>query len=164
MKTLILVNSKYGSAEKCAKLIMKDLEGTVDIINLKNKECKDIDSYDNVIIGGSVYAGRMGEEIKKIVENNKESLCRKNVGLFICCKEEGEKAQEFMKANIPQWLIERAFINEHLGHEINLEKMNFLERFLLKGIFKVKESYSMIDYDALKRLIEKINRMDVVNG
>lgn len=164
MKTLILVSSKYGAAEKCAKLIMKDLEEKVDMINLKNKECKEIDSYDTVIIGGSVYAGRIGKEIKKIIENNKESLCKKNVGLFVCCKEEGEKAQEFIKANIPEWLIERAFIKEHLGHEINLEKMNFLERFLLKNIFKVKESYSMIDYDALKRLIEKINRMDVVNG
>ncbi|KNF08988.1 flavodoxin [Gottschalkia purinilytica] len=164
MKTLIIFSSKYGSTKKCAELIMKDLKGKVNMINLKNQKCKNVDNYDTVLICGAIYAGKLHSEVRKFVEDNKECLLEKNLGLFICCKEEKEKALEYMKYNIPDLIIQKAFIKEHLGHEINLEKMNFLEKFLLKSIFKIKESYSKVDYDAIKRITNKINEMGVTNG
>lgn len=164
MKILILFSSKYGATEKCVKLIKEDLKGKADIVDLKNQEYKEIDSYDTILIGGAIYGGNLKREVKKFVEDNKESLSDKNVGLFLCCKEEGEKAIEYMKANLPDMIVENTFVKEHLGHEINLERMNFLEKILLKYVFKVKESYSKIDYDAIKRITSKINEMDVANG
>lgn len=157
MKTLIVYSSKHGTTEKCANLIAKDLMGLVEIVNLKNKTCKDINSYENVIIGGSIHAGRLQDEVKKFAKENEEILGNKNIGLFVCCKDEGEKAIEYMQYNLPESIIEKSIIKEHLGHEINLDKMNFLEKILLKGIFKIKESYSKIDYDAIKRITNKIN-------
>ena len=157
MKTLIAFSSKHGATEKCANLIMKELKGTVDIINLKGQTSKDISSYDNVLIGGSIYAGRLQDEVKKFAKENEEILSNKNIGIFICCKDEGEKAIEYMEYNMPEVVFERAIIKEHLGHEITLEKKNFIEKALLKNLFKVKESYSNIDYDAIKRITNKIN-------
>jgi menaquinone-dependent protoporphyrinogen oxidase len=157
MKTLIVFSSKYGTTEKCANLIMKELKGDSQIINLKNDKYKDIDSYDNIIIGGSVYAGRLQSEVKEFVEKNEEHLKNKNIGLFVCCKDEGEKAIEYLKYNISESIFENSFITEHLGHEINLEKMNFLEKTLLKKLFKVKESYSEINYEKISKIANKIN-------
>ena len=164
MRTLIVFSSKYGAGEKCANLIGKDLKGEVHTVNLKKEKCEGLHGYDTIIIGGSIYASRMGEEVKKFVENNKEILCTKNIGLFVCCKEIGDKAREYIKLNLPKWIIDMAFIQEHVGHEISLEKVNFLERFLIKGILKIKESYSDINYDGINNIIEKTNGMDVVNG
>jgi menaquinone-dependent protoporphyrinogen oxidase len=157
MKTLIVFSSKHGTTEKCANLIMKELKGTVDIINLKNQISKDISSYNNIIIGGSIHVGRLQDEVKKFAKENEEVLKDKNIGIFICCKDEEDKAIEYMKYNLSELIVEKAIVKEHLGHEINLEKMNFLEKALLKNIFKIKESYSKIDYDAIKRIANKIN-------
>lgn len=157
MKTLIVFSSKHGTSEKCANLIMKELNGTVDVINLRNETCKDVNSYDNVIIGGSIHVGKLQDEVKKFAVENEKILKDKNIGIFVCCRDEGERAIQYMKHNLWDSIIERAIVKEHLGHEINLEKMNFLERFIFKNISKIKESYSKLDYDAIKRIANKIN-------
>ncbi|WZL72982.1 flavodoxin domain-containing protein [Clostridiaceae bacterium 35-E11] len=163
MKTLILFSSKYGATEKCVGLIMKELKRKPDVINLKKQTCKDIDRYDTILIGGAIYAGKLQGEVKKFVEDNQECLYKKNIGLFLCCKEE-EQAIEYLKTSLPDAIIQKAFIKEHLGHEINLERMNFLEKLLLKTVFKVKKSYSKINDHAIKRIAKNINEIDAVNG
>ena len=164
MKTLILYSSKYGTTEKCAKLISNDLEGKTDIVNLINENCDDLSSYETILIGGAIYAGKLQGELKKFVEDNKVQLSDKNVGIFLCCKDEGEKVNEYLNLNFPKEILNKVFIKAHVGHAIDLDKMNFVERFLLKNIFKVKESYSKIDYDAIKRISDKLNEMDRANG
>ena len=160
MNTLILFSSKYGATEKCAELISKDLQGKVDLLNLKSKLLGDISSYDMILLGGGIYAGRIQGELKKFVEGNEESLMNKNIGLFLCCKEEQqEKVSQYMKENFPDWMVEKAVIKEHLGYELNLDRMNFFERFLMKSILKIKESSSNINHDAVKRTSQKINEM-----
>lgn len=164
LKTLILYSSKYGTTEKCAELLASQLKGSVSAINLKKDSIKDIKEYDYVLIGGSIYAGTIDKAVKSFIEANEELLKGKNTGLFLCCSEKEKALNEFMKNNFPAWLMEKAFVKEHLGHEIKLEEMNFFERGLLKHIMKVKESYSKIDNEAIARLAGNINRMEAING
>jgi menaquinone-dependent protoporphyrinogen oxidase len=159
MSILILYGSEYGATEKCVQLIMKHLRGKVDAINLNQTKPGNIDNYDIILIGGGIYAGKLQSNIVKFVEANEECLRSKKVGMFICCKE-GEKAVEYVKANIPNRLVNDLFMLEHTGYEINLERMNRLEKFLIKSIFKIKESYSQLNYDAINRIGNKINEMD----
>ncbi|MGV8154838.1 MAG: hypothetical protein ACLKAL_13375 [Alkaliphilus sp.] len=42
MNTLIVYATKYGSTEKCSKILSKYLEGTVDLCNLKNANDVDL--------------------------------------------------------------------------------------------------------------------------
>lgn len=156
MKTLILYSTKYGASEKCANLIKKELRGEADVIDLKNGECKDIDSYDFILVGGGVYVGRLQSEIIKFIEANEECLRNKRVGVFLCCKE-SEKTAEYAKANIPDWLFNGLFLLENTGHAIDFKRMNFLEKFLMKSLFRVKESYSELKYDSIARIASKIN-------
>lgn len=164
MKTLVLFSSKYGTTEKCVRKLATEIKGRVDVVNIKTDSIKELDSYDNVIIGGSIYAGTLNKEIKKQIEEKAELLKSKNIGLFLCCQDKQKAVTEFMTLNFPEWIIEKAFVKAHLGHEIKLEAMNFFERNLLKHVMKVKESYSQIDNEEISRLAKEINRLEVVNG
>ena len=162
MKTLILYRSKYGASEKCANLIKKELMGKADVIDLESGKCEDIDSYDIILIGGGVYAEKIQSEIIKFVEANKECLHNKKIGVFLCCKE-NEKTVEYAKANLPDWLVNGLFLLENTGYEINFERMNFFEKFLLKALFKVKESFSELNYDSIRKIAGKINGLEGQN-
>lgn len=164
MKILMLISSKYGSTEKCGQLIKKELKGKKDIVNLENQTCNDINSYDTVIIGGGIYAGNLQGNLKKFVEEKEKTLKNKNIGIFLCCKEEGNQVTEYIKTNLPNSIFENAFIKERVGYEISLEKMNFIVKFMMKTFFKIKENQSEIDNEAIKRIIDKTNRLDVKNG
>ncbi|WP_425449051.1 flavodoxin domain-containing protein [Dethiothermospora halolimnae] len=157
MKSLIVFSTKCGTTEKCAKLIKKGLNGETDLVNLREQKCKDIDSYDNILIGGSVYIGKIRSDVKEFVEKNKSSLRNKNIGLFVLCQDEGEKAIGYIDNNFPDDIVKGAFIKEHLGHEINLDKMGFLDRTLCKKVLKVKESYSKLNDEAIGRVVEETN-------
>ncbi len=164
MKTLIVFSSKYGTTESCAKKLASAIRGTAEVVDVKNESNKDLSTYDNIIIGGSIYVGTLNKNIKAFVENNEGLLKSKNVGLFLCCQDKQKALEEFMTLNFPAWTIEKAFVRGHLGHEIKLEAMNFFERGLLKHIMKVKESYSQIDEEAIARYAAEINRLEAVNG
>jgi hypothetical protein len=78
--------------------------------------------------------------------------------MFICCKE-GDKVAEYIRTNVPNWTINELFVLEHVGYEINLERMNRLEKFLMKSIFKIKENYSQLNHDSIDKIIKKINEL-----
>ncbi|WP_026478467.1 flavodoxin domain-containing protein [Alkaliphilus transvaalensis] len=165
MKVVLLYASKYGATEKAAKLMAEQLKGEVKLINLKEEIPSTIEEFDTVLLASSIYAGRMQGEISKFTTTYKDQIMNKNIGVFVCCKEENpEKITEYLKLNLPEEMIKKAFIKEYLGHEVKFDKMNFFERFLLKRILKVKESYSQINLEGIKRVSNIINEMDVANG
>lgn len=157
MRHLIVYCSKYGAAEKCAKLIQERLHDATDLINLKTDSIKNFDAYDTVIIGGSIYAGKIQSMLKAFATKYQEDLCKKKLGMYILCKEEGEKAQAYIESNFPEPLVDHAEIKVHLGHGVNLEKMNFFEKTMIKTFLKIKESYSELNLDAIKELADKMN-------
>jgi menaquinone-dependent protoporphyrinogen oxidase len=74
MSTLIIYASKHGSAEKCASELSKKLSGKVDLCNLKNGKMPELSQYTKVIIGGSIYVGKVQKEVSE--------FCLKNLDLF----------------------------------------------------------------------------------
>ena len=59
MSILIAYATRYGCAEKFAKMLAEKLTGEVDLCNLVNDKQIDPASYDTVIVGGSMYMGRI---------------------------------------------------------------------------------------------------------
>jgi len=45
-----------------------------------------------------------------------------------------------------------------IGYEYNLDKMNFFERILVKKISGAVESISEIDYDAIVRFVNELEK------
>lgn len=77
MNTLIVYASKYGCTEKCAKLLSKELYGEVDIINVKRMRDIDISKYEKIIIGGSIYIGKIQKGVTQFCSKNLHKLKEK---------------------------------------------------------------------------------------
>lgn len=159
MKTLIVYNSRYGATEKCVQLLKEKIKVPVDIIKFEEDTVLALECYDTVLIGSSIYAGKMRPNIVKFVVENEAQLKAKNIGIILCCKEKGQDALKYIDENLPEWVGKEAFIKEALGHEINLEKMSFIVRLFIKTAFKVKESYSKIDKEGINKVAETINNL-----
>src|SRR6056297_2431147 len=133
MHTLIVYNSKYGAAEKCVKLMRKELTGEVTEVNVRDEKAPDPDHFDRVLIGSNIHAGSINKKIRSYCMRSTDSLIQRPVGLFVCCLAPEESAQDYFGKNFPQVLVEHAKTTGVLGGALYFEKMNFFERFLLKN-------------------------------
>ena len=64
-------------------MLQDRLEGTV-LFNLAKDSGKSKD-YDCIVVGGSIYAGRIHPKVAGFCARNLDVLFQKKLGLFICC-------------------------------------------------------------------------------
>ena len=157
MNTLIAYGTKYGCTEKCAKALAEKIRGEVDLCNLKTQEVKELSKYDNVIIGGSIYIGKIQRQVEEFSSKNLNLLKEKRVGLFICGMREEELAETELNDSFPQELLDKAIAKEFFGGEFVFSRMNFLERFIVKKIAKINSDTSNILEENINRFAELIN-------
>lgn len=159
MKTLLAYASKHGTTRKAAEKLAGQLEGEVKIINLKERASRNvrIEDYERVIVGGSIHIGKIQKSVRKFCQANLEKLLEvKQLGLFICCAEEKEKALEQMQNAFPAELLEKAAAKGLFGHEFNLEKMSFISRAMIKKVAEVEKSESKIKDENIKQFAEDL--------
>jgi len=129
MKTLILYATKTGTTEKCAKLLAEKLENA-EVYNLKNGE-PDTEGYDMIIVGGSIRAGMLHRKAKKYIKEKCGQQKNKKTAFFVCCAD-SEKADEYLKSNIPADILERSVCSGGFGGEMDIDKQKGLMKFFLK--------------------------------
>lgn len=154
-KHLIVYTTKYGTTEKAAAIIKDNLPGAITC-NLKKEKCPELENFDWIIIGGSIYAGRIQKELKKFCQQNLSRLLPKNLGLFICCMYDGEKAEKQFLAAFPEELRRAARVRAIFGGELSFDKINFLEKFVIKKFIGVKESVSRFQPQVIAEFARKI--------
>jgi len=161
MKTLIVYGSKHGCTEKCSNVLKGKLNGEVVVVNIKKDILPDMNSYDNIVIGGSIYAGRIQKKIAEFCLENVDTLKNKKIGLFVCCMSEGDKAIAQLDSCFPNELISIATVKEHLGGGFIFSKMNFVEKFIIKMVSKKENKGSKVDVnkDILNINEENVNRV-----
>jgi menaquinone-dependent protoporphyrinogen oxidase len=157
MNTLIAYGTKYGCAQKCAIELAKEFDGTVDLVNLKERGNVDLSGYDRVIIGGSAYIGKIQKEVTEFISANMNEILKKEVGLFICGMQEGDMIEKEIAENFPSELISKAKSVMNFGGEFNFKKMNFMEKAIIKKISKVSSDKSDIYHDNIKKLAMDLN-------
>lgn len=157
MTTLIAYGTKYGCAEKCARKLAKEIQGRVDTVNLKENTVIDLTQYDHVIIGGSVYIGRIQKEVTNFINSNLNELLSKEIGLFICGMQEGEALDKEMADSFPSDLLIKAKSIKHFGGEFIFKKMNFMEKTIVKKISKITSDKSDIKHENIKKLAMELN-------
>ncbi|CAM3846993.1 flavodoxin domain-containing protein [Mesobacillus zeae] len=134
MATLIAYASKYGCTKKCAGILWGKMEDRTDLLNVKKEKKVDLSQYDKVIISGSIYAGKIQKEVTRFCEKHLDELLQKKVGLFICCMENGDEAENELKHSFPELLLEHAIISEFFGGELTVSEMNLFDKFVIKMI------------------------------
>ncbi|MEE4196671.1 MAG: flavodoxin domain-containing protein [Bacteroidales bacterium] len=157
MKTAIVYASKHGCTDKCAHTLANELNNNAALINLDRSTDVNLDEFDTIILGGSIHAGAMNRKIKKFTDKYLELLTTKKTALFICCMEEGEKAQEQFQNAFPESLREQAIAHGYFGGEFNFDKMNFFEKAIIKKIAKTDRNVSRIKDNNIKEFARQIS-------
>ncbi|MGQ8337553.1 flavodoxin domain-containing protein [Sunxiuqinia sp. A32] len=158
MNTMIIYMSTHGCTENVSKELASHLNGEVVLRNLKEDKNPDFSMFDRVIIGGSIHAGQVQRKLKAFCENNLELLGRKEIGLFICCMEEGETAYKQLNEAFPEKLHQYSKAEAILGGEFNFDKMRFFEKVIVKKIAKVEESVSKVNHEAIEKFAKRMDK------
>ena len=154
MKTLIVYASKHGCAQNAAEKLAKAFGQDTEVNNVCNITRIDLEDFDRIIIGGSIHAGRIQGQIKNFARKNLNPLLQKQIGLFIChMEEDNEKAMKELTDNFPDPLVEHAIAKGLFGGEFDLEKMNFVEKFIIKKVAHVTESVSNVHDENIENFI-----------
>ena len=135
--------------------MQQEIKDTVDVINIKKEKHVDLAPYDRVIIGGSIHAGMLQKRVRKFCEDNSVELLKKQIGLFQCCMHENEAEAQF-RANYPEILRKHSSSNKIMGGEFRIERMNFLEKTMVKKIAGVEESQSKIKEEKIHKMIREL--------
>ncbi len=162
MSTLIVYASKYGCTETCAELLSRELIGEVDIVNLKKARDINISKYEKIIIGGSIYIGKIQKEVTDFCLSNLDKLTEKRIGLFICGMQEGNTINTEINQNFNSILIENAEAKECFGGEFIFEKMNFFEKIIVKKVAKVTSNKSNILVDNIHKFAKVMNAIQTI--
>lgn len=149
MRTLIVYGTRYGAAGKAAGKLAELLSGEVDIINLMQDRAPEVAGYDRVIVGGSIYAGSVQEQVKRFCTDNHRQLQQKPLGLFVCCGYE-EKAREQLETCLDPQLIAHAKQLGSFGYEYDFSKMNFVFRLMIRKLANVRESRFNLNEDGIR--------------
>jgi len=161
MKTIIIYGSKYGYTEDCVKSLAEKLDGEVSFVNICNEKIPNIDEFNNIIIGGSIYMGQIQKKIKLYCLENIEMLLTKRLALFLCCGLPENFMQSVKKA-FPEELLTKSVAKECFGGELRTEKMNFAHKMITglmkKAAAKEGKSEPIQMADNIKKLAEIINK------
>jgi menaquinone-dependent protoporphyrinogen oxidase len=159
MKSIVIYATKYGSAEKAAGILKSGMEGQVHQVNIMKQKAPVLDEYDNVILGGSIYMGRIQKKITDYITANLPVLLNKRIGLYICAglPDPETRAKELAGAFNAE-LYEHAVCKEIFGHELNYEKMGFLDKLIMKAVKGDKNSSSEFYQDKIEAFAKAMSR------
>lgn len=158
MKTAIIYATSHGCTDKCAQTLVTELETNIELFNIETDQNLDLNNFKTIIIGGSIHMGSINKKIKKFIDKNIDELCKKDLGLFICCMYEGKKAIEQFNDAFPEDLRNKALSHGFFGGEFNFEKMNFFEKAIVKKVANVEQSVSNINYTNIKEFALKFKK------
>lgn len=159
MRTLIAYSTTHGCTEQVAHELKKSLGGDVTLVNLKSDPGHNPISYDRIIIGGSIHAGQIQKRVKDFCGKNMDILLEKEIGLYICCMEEGATASKQFSEAYPEKLQMHAKAAGIFGGAFDFEKMNFVEKLIVKKVARVKQSTSRIDHQAIKKFSKRMDKI-----
>lgn len=157
MKTLILFGTKHGCTEKRANELAEKLEGEIMVHNIKNGPVKNLDAFDQFVIGSSVYAGMIRKDIKAFCKKNHELLMNKKIGFFICGMSEGEEAEKLLNVVFDADLLAHAAAKGCFGGEIIINNMGFFEKAILKKVAKLENDHNNVSQDAVNLFATEFN-------
>ena len=157
MNTAIIYMSKHGTTEKIAELLKGKLDpDQTQIFNLKKSKSIELENYDTIIIGGSIHVGSIPKKLRQFIANNMTILLKKKIALFMICMQKDEKRKEQFDNAFPTELRKVSIANGFMGGEFCFDRMNFLERAIVKKIAGKSSNVSEIDYEAIDAFINKL--------
>ena len=146
MRSIIIYATRYGSTAEVAKRLQNEIGDNCMTVNIMKETIPPLDTFDTVILGGSIYIGKVQKKLTAFITANLKQLLTKQVGLYICAgaQTQEERDKELSEA-FPSDLLAHAIVKNVLGYAFSFEKMHFWDRFIMK---KIKgNSVSVAEYN-----------------
>ena len=119
--------------------------------------------YDNIILGGSIYIGKIQKKLSSFIDKNLPLLLEKRIGLFICAAEKDETlVGKELESAFTHVLFDHAIVKETFGFELDMNKLGFFEKFIMSKVKGVKTSIHELSepkIDVFAKNIIKANRL-----
>jgi menaquinone-dependent protoporphyrinogen oxidase len=158
MSTLIAYSSTLGCTEQCVSKLKKDLGEGVGLIRISRRSRYNLQPYDNIIIGGSIHAGMIQRSVYKFCENYLDVLLQKQVGLFVCCIDPEADEKEIIARAFPDKLVEHALASGFFGGELNIKKMNLLQKIMTRKAARLQKEPD-IDFQKILAFAKKMQEL-----
>ncbi|MDL4839644.1 flavodoxin domain-containing protein [Aquibacillus rhizosphaerae] len=162
MKLLIIYCTSHGTTEKAAKQLSYLLKGNITLVDLKKNSDVDVNEYDAIIIGGSIYMGKIQKQIRNFISYFSNQLMTKQLGLFICCIQDGEAAIEQFNNGFPIELRRKAIANGFFGGELTVSDMSFMEKRIIKMVNGKLEDVSTYNKKRIYQFVDAFNELSEV--
>lgn len=133
MNILIAYSSKHGDTAECVKRLSKALGELPHTLCDLDREVPKPEQYDMVILGSSVYFGKLRPAVRTFMREHSRVLAEKKLGLFFVGGLAHE-AEFYRNSLFPPELRERAFQNVYFGGTLSKTGRSFWERMLLRSI------------------------------
>lgn len=156
---LILYSSKYGTTKTCVDYLITKINKPCTVATVET--CKDINlnTFDTVIIGSSIYAGKIHKQLRQFCVNHNTLLATKKLGLFIVGANEPTTHMDLFESNYHS-LANVSKINQSFGGELLLDKMNFFEKFIIRMVTKNKmDTPPCINYTNIDKFADSVNTL-----
>lgn len=154
MKTIILYATKYGTTARIAQRIADRIDGA-QVHDLKQRGIPDLKQFDCVIIGSSLYIGKIRKEARNFLANNSEAFSGKTLGLFLLGLEP-EHTEAYFTNNFPENLLKNAKATAFLGGIYDPKRSGVLDKLLLKAVKKPEGHIDTISDKEIARFVEEI--------
>lgn len=152
--TLIVYATKHGAVKAFAEKLSDRLEDSCTLVNCLKEVPPPLDDYSAVILGFSVHAGYAQKKIIKYVTNNIDKITARRFGLFCSCLSEENQAIEYFHKNFPAEIVKASHAIGIFGGIVDFEKMNLIERFIMKKITKSDKSFSTVDENSIDEFVK----------
>ena len=154
MKGLIIYKGKYGATRQYAEWIGEAMQFRV--IESRNCTERDITGANPVILGSSVYIGKL--QIAKWIRKNFTLIGNNNVFMFVVSGtplKEREKLMSYIRSSIPVEIADQIHIY-FLPGRLTYKKLSLMDKFMLRmGAWLSKDAkvrqQMLTDYDDVKQ-------------
>jgi len=160
MRVLIAFGSRYGTTASCARALAGMIRSPSVILDLARSRAADLKLFDVVIIGGSIYGGKLLRHVTAFCERHQDALLGKRIGVFICCLYQGDHARLQLRDAFPPWLLERSFAHALAGGELFYSRLNLLDRLLVRGLSRGRRDVMRLNPEALQALADAVNALE----
>lgn len=157
MSTLIIYGSKYGYTERLAHQLAERIEGEVECVSLKRAERLPLKSYERIVIGTPIYVGNIYKEVKAFLDKHRETLLGKELRFFVVGLGGPSESMRNFTASLDPELLVHSRDTAYFGGAMLLDKMNFLERAVIKRIAKSNTLYEGINDREIERFAKELN-------
>ena len=158
MKTLIAYSTTLGCTEQCASKLKEDLGEGVEMVRISSRRRYNLQKYSTIIVGGSIHEGMIQRSVYKFCESNLEILLHKQVGLFVCCMDPEADEKELIKRTFPKPLVEHALASGFFGGELNIKKMNLLQKIMTRKAARLQKEPD-IDFQSILEFARTIHEL-----